>query len=107
MTALRLSYKLHALWPSLFECLPRYSNLTAFNLVFLGLLVSSEAVRANPLLPVAADVRGSAGLFGLTASLPDGTNYRGVEYVDRSVSMWEAAGRAVAKIQGETAEVTG
>ena len=25
----------------------------------------------------------------------------GVEYVDRSVSMWEAAGRAVAKIQGE------
>ncbi len=27
----------------------------------------------------------------------------GVEYVDRSVSMWEAAGRAVAKIQGEPA----
>jgi succinyl-CoA synthetase beta subunit len=27
----------------------------------------------------------------------------GVEYCDRSVSMWEAAGRAVAKIQGEAA----
>jgi succinyl-CoA synthetase beta subunit len=27
----------------------------------------------------------------------------GVEYCDRSVSMWEAAGRAVAKIQGESA----
>jgi len=27
----------------------------------------------------------------------------GVEYCDRSVSMWEAAGRAVAKIQGEVA----
>ena len=27
----------------------------------------------------------------------------GVEYCDRSVSMWEAAGRAVAKIQGEGA----
>jgi len=25
----------------------------------------------------------------------------GVEYCDRSVSMWEAAGRAVAKIQGQ------
>src|SRR5215212_4306737 len=33
-------------------------------------------------LPVAADVRGAAGLFGLTATLPDGTNYRGVEYVE-------------------------
>jgi succinyl-CoA synthetase beta subunit len=28
----------------------------------------------------------------------------GVEYCDRSVSMWEAAGRAVAKIQGEGAQ---
>ena len=27
----------------------------------------------------------------------------GVEYCDRSVSMWEAAGRAVAKIQGAAA----
>ena len=27
----------------------------------------------------------------------------GVEYCDRSVSMWEAAGRAVAKIQGAPA----
>jgi hypothetical protein len=33
-------------------------------------------------LPVAAHVRGAAGLFGLTATLPDGTNYRGVEYVE-------------------------
>lgn len=33
-------------------------------------------------LPVAADVRGVAGLFGLTATLPDGTTYRGVEYVE-------------------------
>jgi hypothetical protein len=27
-------------------------------------------------------VRGVAGLFGLTATLPDGTTYRGVEYVE-------------------------
>jgi hypothetical protein len=33
-------------------------------------------------LPVAEDVRGVAGLFGVTASLPDGTAYRGVEYVE-------------------------
>jgi hypothetical protein len=33
-------------------------------------------------LPVAADVRGVAGLFGLTATLPDGNVYRGVEYVE-------------------------
>jgi hypothetical protein len=33
-------------------------------------------------LPVAADVRGVAGLFGLTATLPDGNTYRGVEYVE-------------------------
>jgi hypothetical protein len=33
-------------------------------------------------LPVAADVRGAAGLFGLTATLPDGNTYRGVEYVE-------------------------
>lgn len=42
-------------------------------------------------LPVAADVRGAAGLFGLTASLPDGTTYRGVEYVEcRTVRPGEA-----------------
>lgn len=33
-------------------------------------------------LPAAADVRGEAGLFGLTATLPDGTTYRGVEYIE-------------------------
>jgi hypothetical protein len=33
-------------------------------------------------LPVAADERGEAGLFGLTATLPDGAVYRGVEYVE-------------------------
>jgi len=33
-------------------------------------------------LPVAEDVRGAAGLFGLTATLPDGTTYHGVEYVE-------------------------
>ena len=33
-------------------------------------------------LPVAEDVRGVAGLFGLTATLPDGTSYRGAEYVE-------------------------
>jgi hypothetical protein len=33
-------------------------------------------------LPVAEDVRGVAGLFGLTATLPDGNIYRGVEYVE-------------------------
>ena len=42
-------------------------------------------------LPVAADVRGEAGLFGLTASLPDGNTYRGVEYVEcRTVRPGEA-----------------
>ena len=33
-------------------------------------------------MPVADDVRGVAGLFGLTATLPDGNVYRGVEYVE-------------------------
>jgi hypothetical protein len=33
-------------------------------------------------LPVAEDERGEAGLFGITAVLPDGTAYRGVEYVE-------------------------
>jgi hypothetical protein len=37
-------------------------------------------------LPVAADVRGEAGLFGLTASLPDGTNYRGLEITWQAVT---------------------
>jgi len=42
-------------------------------------------------LPVAADVRGAAGLFGLTATLSDGTNYRGVEYVEcRTIRPGEA-----------------
>jgi hypothetical protein len=41
--------------------------------------------------PVAAEVRGEAGLFGLTATLPDGTPYRGVEYVEcRTVKPGEA-----------------
>jgi hypothetical protein len=44
--------------------------------------VSEVVPLTNRPLPVAADVRGAAGLFGLTASLPDGTNYRGVEYVE-------------------------
>jgi hypothetical protein len=33
-------------------------------------------------LPVATDARGVAGLFGVTATLPDGTIYRGIEYVE-------------------------
>src|SRR5215217_2709928 len=33
-------------------------------------------------LPVAEEVRGVAGLFGLTATLPDGNTYHGVEYVE-------------------------
>jgi hypothetical protein len=42
-------------------------------------------------LPVAANARGAAGLFGLTATLPDGTPYRGVEYVEcRTVKPGEA-----------------
>ena len=42
-------------------------------------------------LPVAEDVRGPAGLFGLTATLPDGNSYRGVEYVEcRTVKSGEA-----------------
>jgi hypothetical protein len=42
-------------------------------------------------LPVEEDVRGPAGLFGLTATLPDGNTYRGVEYVEcRTVKPGEA-----------------
>ena len=42
-------------------------------------------------LPVAEDVRGPAGLIGLTATLPDGNSYRGVEYVEcRTVKPGEA-----------------
>src|SRR5215216_1747607 len=33
-------------------------------------------------LPVAEEVRGVVGLFGLTATLPDGNTYHGVEYVE-------------------------
>ncbi len=33
-------------------------------------------------LPVAEDERGEAGLFGITATLADGSDYRGVEYVE-------------------------
>lgn len=33
-------------------------------------------------LPVPEEARGVAGLFGVTATLPDGTTYRGVEYVE-------------------------
>jgi hypothetical protein len=33
-------------------------------------------------LPVAAEVLGEAGLFGVTATVPDGNTYRGVEYVE-------------------------
>jgi hypothetical protein len=54
-------------------------------------------------LPVPEEVRGVAGLFGVTAKLPDGTAYRGVEYVEcRTVYpgqtvleiTWEAATQA-------------
>lgn len=42
-------------------------------------------------LPVAAEERGAAGLFGLSASLPDGTPYHGVEYVEcRTIRPGEA-----------------
>ena len=44
--------------------------------------VSEVIPLADRPLPVAANVRGAAGLFGLTATLPDGTAYRGVEYVE-------------------------
>ena len=33
-------------------------------------------------LPVPEDERGEAGLFGITATLPDGTTYRGIEYIE-------------------------
>ena len=54
-------------------------------------------------LPVAADERGEAGLFGITATLPDGTTYRGVEYIECRVVVpgqsvleitWQAVTRA-------------
>jgi hypothetical protein len=53
--------------------------------------VSEVVPLADRPLPVAADVRGAAGLFGLTATLPDGNIYRGVEYVEcRTVRSGEA-----------------
>src|SRR5215218_10450438 len=46
---------------------------------------------ADACFAAAEDVRGIAGLFGLTATLPDGTNYRGVEYVEcRTLNPGEA-----------------
>ncbi|MBA2596812.1 MAG: hypothetical protein H0V00_09340 [Chloroflexia bacterium] len=43
-------------------------------------------------MPVPEDVRGVAEIFGITATLPDGTVYRGVEYVEcRTVVPGEAA----------------
>ena len=53
--------------------------------------ISEVVPLADRPLPVAAEVRGAAGLFGLTATLPDGTPYRGVEYVEcRTVKPGEA-----------------
>jgi hypothetical protein len=44
--------------------------------------VSEVVPLADRPLPVAEEVRGEAGLFGVTATLPDGNTYRGVEYVE-------------------------
>jgi hypothetical protein len=44
--------------------------------------VSEVVPLSNRPLPVAEEVRGEAGLFGVTATLPDGNTYRGVEYVE-------------------------
>lgn len=44
--------------------------------------VSEVVPLANRPLPVPDDVRGPAQLYGVTASLPDGATYRGVEYVE-------------------------
>ncbi|MCD6059004.1 MAG: hypothetical protein K0Q89_2534 [Thermomicrobiales bacterium] len=53
--------------------------------------ISEVVPLADQPQPVAAEVRGAAGLFGLTATLPDGTPYRGVEYVEcRTVKPGEA-----------------
>lgn len=50
-------------------------------------------------LPVAAEARGVAQLFGLTATLADGTVYRGVEYVEcRTI----VPGEAVLEITWQT-----
>jgi hypothetical protein len=50
-------------------------------------------------LPVPEDVRGEAGLFGLTLTLTDGTVFRGVEYVEcRTV----APGVAVLELTWQT-----
>jgi len=55
-------------------------------------------------LPVPEDERGEAGLFGITATLPDGTVYRGVEYIECRTIVpgeavleitWQAATQAV------------
>jgi hypothetical protein len=44
--------------------------------------VSEVVPLSDQPMPVAEDVRGVAGLFGVTATLPDGNAYRGVEYVE-------------------------
>lgn len=44
--------------------------------------VSEVVPLANRPLPVPEAVRGPAQLYGVTASLPDGATYRGVEYVE-------------------------
>jgi hypothetical protein len=65
--------------------------------------ISEVVPLADRPLPVPEDVRGVAGLYGVTATLPDGTTYRGVEYVEcRTVFpgqtvleiTWEAATQA-------------
>jgi hypothetical protein len=54
-------------------------------------------------LPVADDVRGPAHLFGLTAELPDGTAFRGIEYVECRTLV---PGEAVLEITWQTAAET-
>jgi hypothetical protein len=44
--------------------------------------VSEVVPLSNRPLPVAEEVRGEAGLFGVTATLPDGSTYRGIEYIE-------------------------
>ncbi len=44
--------------------------------------VSEVVPLSNRPLPVAEEARGEAGLFGVTATLPDGSTYRGIEYIE-------------------------
>jgi hypothetical protein len=65
--------------------------------------ITEAVVLEDRTLPVADDARGPADLFGLTAELPDGTAFRGIEYVECRTLV---PGEAVLEITWQTAAET-